>query len=89
MNAKSLIMIIALAAYGCAYFESSDTYSSEAVRQAELGTTPKRLVSDVDYIISLKNDSIRVIDPSTGTTVLAEKYDSKSTLAEAMLKDNL
>ena len=40
------------------------------------------------YIITLNNDSISVIDPNTRKVILSEKYDSKSALAEAILKDN-
>ena len=78
---------------GCAVIESSDTYSSEAIRTAELGVEPQ-LTTDYEddpetaYIITLNNDSISVIDPDTHKVILSEKYDSKSTLAQAILKDN-
>lgn len=82
---------------GCAVIESSDTYSSEAIRRAELGTlgeTSHELTTDYSddpetaYIITLNNDSIFVIDPDANKIILSEKYDSKSTLATAILKDN-
>ena len=74
---------------GCAVIESSDTYSSEAIRRAELqGTLSETKQEKTAYIITLNNDIISVIDPETGKTILAEKYDSKSTLAQAILKDN-
>ena len=74
---------------GCAVIESSDTYSSEAIRRAELGTLSETSQEEKPaYIITLNNDSISVIDPETGKTILSEKYDSKSTLAQAILKDN-
>ena len=76
---------------GCAVIESSPIYSSEAVRKAELtGTSGETSQEEpkTDYIITLKNDNILVIDPDNGKTILAEKYDSKSTLAQAILKDN-
>ena len=76
---------------GCAVIESSDTYSSEAIRRAELQATLSETSQEEPkpaYIITLNNDSISVIDPETGKTILAEKYDSKSTLAQAILKDN-
>ena len=74
---------------GCAVIESSDTYSSEAIRRAELQATLGETKQEKPaYIITLNNDSISVIDPETGKTILAEKYDSKSTLAQAILKDN-
>lgn len=76
---------------GCAVIESSPIYSSEAIRRAELTGTSSETSQEEpkpDYIITLKNDSISVIDPDTGKTILSEKYDSKSTLAEAILKDN-
>ena len=69
---------------GCAVIESSPTYSSEAIRKAELGTLGETSQKEkTDYIIKLNNDIISVIDPDTGKTILSEKYDSKSTLAEA------
>ena len=74
---------------GCAVIESSPTYSSEAIRKAELGTFGETSQKEkTDYIITLNNDSILVIDPDNRKTILAEKYDSKSTLAQAILKDN-
>ena len=75
---------------GCAVIESSDTYSSEAIRRAELQATLSETQQEEKpaYIITLNSDSLQVIDPETGKTILAEKYDSKSTLAKAVLKDN-
>lgn len=75
---------------GCAVIESSDTYSSEAIRKAELGTSGETSQEEpkTAYLITLISDSIKVIDPDNGKTILREKYDSKSTLAEAILKDN-
>lgn len=76
---------------GCAVIESSDTYSSEAIRNAELQGTLSETSQEepkTDYIITLNNDSISVIDTDTGKTILTEKYDSKSTLVQAILKDN-
>ena len=76
---------------GCAVIESSPIYSSEAIRRAELtGTSGETSQEEpkTAYIITLNSDSILVIDPETGKTILKEKYDSKSPLAEAILKDN-
>ena len=75
---------------GCAVIESSPIYGSEAIRRAELQGTLSETQQEekTAYIITLNNDSISVIDPETGKTILAEKYDSKSTLAQAILKDN-
>lgn len=75
---------------GCAVIESSDTYSSEAIRRAELTGTSSETSQEEkpDYIIILNLDSISVIDPDTNEVILTENYDSKSTLAEAILKDN-
>ena len=76
---------------GCAIIESSPVYSSEAIRRAELQGTLSETSQEepkTDYIITLKNDNISVIDPDTGKTILSEKYDSKSTLTQAILKDN-
>lgn len=76
---------------GCAVIESSDTYSSEAIRKAELtGTSGETQQEEpkTAYIITLNSDSISVIDPDNGKTILAEKYDSESTLVKAILKDN-
>ena len=76
---------------GCAIIESSPTYSTEAIRRAELQGTSSETSQEepkTAYIITLNSDSISVIDPETGKIILTEKYDSKSTLAEAILKDN-
>ena len=73
---------------GCAVIESSDTYSSEAIRRAELGTLSETSKEEPAYIITLNNDSISVIDPDTHKVILSEKYNNKSTLAQAILKDN-
>ena len=40
------------------------------------------------YIITLTPEKITVSDPETGKIILTEKYDSKSNLAKAILKDN-
>ena len=94
MKTKHIFIITGvLSVIGCAYFESSPTYSSEAIRRAELGveqqiTTDYEDDPETAYIITLNNDSISVIDPNTGKTILIEKYDSKSALAKAILKDN-
>ena len=90
MKTKHIFIIATvLGVVGCTYFESSPTYSSEAIRTAELGTLSETKQEEKPaYIITLNNDSISVIDPDTGKTILAEKYDSKSALAEAILKDN-
>ena len=40
------------------------------------------------YDIILIDFTIYVIDPETNKIILAKKYDSKSALAEAILKDN-
>ena len=91
MKTKHIFIITAvLSVIGCTYFECSDTYSSEAIRRAELTGTLSETQQEEKpaYIITLNNDSISVIDPDTGKTILAEKYDSKSALAEAILKDN-
>ena len=76
---------------GCAVIEASDTYSSEAIRNAELqGTQSETSQEEPEpaYIITLNLDSISVIDPDTNEVILSENYDSKSALAEAILKDN-
>lgn len=57
---------------GCAIIESSPVYSSEAIRRAELGETSQEEPKP-DYIITLKNDSIFVIDQNTGKTILKYK----------------
>lgn len=76
---------------GCAIIESSPVYSSEAIRRAELTGTSSETPQEepkTAYIITLNSDSISVIDPDTHKVILSEKYDSKSTLAQAILKDN-
>lgn len=60
---------------GCAIIESSPVYSSEAIRRAELGTSSETSQEETktDYIITLKNDSIFVIDQKTGKTIIKYK----------------
>ena len=60
---------------GCAIIESSPVYSSEAIRRAELGTSGETSQEEPKpgYIITLKNDSIFVIDQNTGKTILKYK----------------
>ena len=43
---------------------------------------------DAGYIITLTPENITVSDPETGKVILTEKYDSKSPLVKAILKDN-
>ena len=89
MRKSTFLLIAAIAAAGAIYFECSDTYSSEAIRKAELqGTSSETKQEKPAYIITLNPDEITVIDPNTGKTILAEKYDSESSLAQAILKDN-
>ena len=40
------------------------------------------------YIITLTPEDITVSDPENGKVILTEKYDSKSNLVKAILKDN-
>ena len=92
MKKQTFAILFCALLTGCAFIESSPIYGSEAVRTAELDQEPKAKEPkklDIDYIISLNGDSIKVIDPKTGIIVLNERYDSGSTLAEAMLNDNL
>ena len=43
---------------------------------------------EAGYIITLTPENITVSDPETGKVILVEKYDSKSPLVKAILKDN-
>ena len=43
---------------------------------------------EAGYIITLTPENITVSDPENGKVILTEKYDSKSNLAKAILKDN-
>ena len=43
---------------------------------------------EAGYIITLTPENITVSDPDTGKVILVEKYDSKSPLVKAILKDN-
>ena len=43
---------------------------------------------EAGYIITLTPENITVSDPETGKVILTEKYDSKSLLVKAILKDN-
>lgn len=74
---------------GCAYFESSATYSSEAIRRAELGAQEEPYSDDPDhYELHIISDSLILTDPNTGTEIYRESLNSKSTLAQAILTDN-
>lgn len=91
MKKSTFLIILCALLTGCAIIESSPTYSSEAIRNAELQGTLSETSQEepkTAYIITLNSDSLQVIDPETGKTILAEKYDSKSSLAKAILKDN-
>ena len=46
------------------------------------------ICQDAGYIITLTPENITVSDPETGKVILTEKYDSKSLLVKAILKDN-
>ena len=43
---------------------------------------------EAGYIITLTPENITVLDPENGKVILMEKYDSKSPLMKAILKDN-
>ena len=43
---------------------------------------------EAGYIITLTPENITVTDPENGKVILIEKYDSKSNLVKAILKDN-
>ena len=73
---------------GCAIIESSPTYSSEAVRSAEIAPDYTDDTEPEAYHITLFNDSIQVIDPTTGQEIYKEAGNAKSGLSEAILKDN-
>ena len=92
MKKSTFLIITAVALFGCAYFESSPTYSSEAIRTAELnGTTEisRELAKPVqDYRVRLNNDFLTVYDPETGKEIYTESLDSESRLSESILNDN-
>lgn len=70
----SLVFVAMLT--GCAVIESSPIYSSEAIRRAELtGTSSETSQEETkpNYTITIKNDSIFVIDQNTGKTII--KYN--------------
>ena len=61
MKTKHIFIITGvLSVIGCTYFESSPTYSSEAIRRAELGTlsetTPKNKGLSLPEEINLSED---------------------------------
>ena len=43
---------------------------------------------EAGYIIILTHENITVSDPENGKVILMEKYDSKSPLVKAIIKDN-
>lgn len=77
---------------GCAIIETSPTYSSEAIRNAELRVEQQFTTDykdDADhYEMHIISDSLILTDPNTGTEVYRESLNSNSILAEAILKDN-
>ena len=74
---------------GCAVIESSPTYSSEAIRRAELGVQEEAYSDDPDhYELHIVSDSLILTDPNTGEEVYRENIDSNSKLANSILKDN-
>lgn len=85
---KLFYIIAAIAVAGCIYFETSPTYSSEAVRAAELSPDYADDPETEPYYITLLNDSIQVIDPTTGETIYKEAGNAKTGLSEAIIKDN-
>ena len=42
----------------------------------------------VDYNVYIVGDSVKVIDPINGSTILKESLEDNSTLIKAILKDN-
>ena len=74
---------------GCAVIESSDTYSSEAIRRAELGVQEEPYSDDPDnYELHIVSDSLILTDPNTGEEIYRENLDSNSKLANSILTDN-
>ena len=94
MKKQTFVLLFCALLTGCAVIESSPTYSSEAIRRAELGTLSETLKEepysdDPDhYKLHIISDSIIIADPNTGIEVYRENLHSNSTLAEAILKDN-
>ena len=77
---------------GCAVIESSDTYSTEAIRNAELGAE-QQLTTDYEddpdhYELHIISDSLILTDPNTGLEIYRESLNSNSRLATSILKDN-
>lgn len=71
MKKSTFLIITGIAILGCAYFESSPTYGSEAIRTAELSgnvdfTAPKQktIVLPSNYNIVDENDVLRVSEAS-------------------------
>lgn len=85
---KTFYIIAGIALTGCIYFECSPTYSSEAVRSAEISPDYADDPETEAYHIRLYDDSIQVIDPTTGETIYKEAGNAKSGLSEAIIKDN-
>lgn len=56
MTKSTFLILAGIAASGTMFFECSDTYSSEAIRRAELTGTPSEIsqtkIKDIDYHIS-------------------------------------
>lgn len=85
---KTFYIIAGIALTGCIYFECSPTYSSEAIRSAEISPDYADDTETEPYHITLHNDSIQVIDPTNGKVIYKEAGNAKSGLSEAIYKDN-
>lgn len=95
MKTKHIFIIATvLSVVGCTYFESSPTYSSEAIRRAELGTSSETTQTakkdkNPDYIIILDQDSLRVRKADTKEIIFVGSWEEKTQLNEAIFRDNL
>lgn len=83
---KAFYLIAAAALTGCIYFECSPVYNSQTVAGQQYDIQPQE--QPEAYHITLYNDSIQVVDPTSGKVIYKEDGNAKSGLAEAIIKDN-
>jgi len=78
------------------YKESGKTHTDSEIFDELAKVNPNATPEEIEglnrlpvaYQIILNDDKIMVVDPETNKIILTEDYDTRSELAEAILKDN-
>ena len=94
MKKQTFAILFCALLTGCAFIESSPIYGSEAIREAELGTSSETTQTatkdkNPDYIIILDQDSLRVRKADTKEIIFVGSWEEKTQLNEAIFRDNL